>query len=421
MFTDTRSTGPTPTILTPRDSPQKVSNTLFCAYGLYFFFSKVSFTANCSDMEKMHPYQWIPFGGGPRTCIGMPFALTETKVALSMMLRKFSFQMAPGEKVVVGPNPLKPLTGVKMVWNRRNWAEASQKLGKKGTSSSSGTPKVEKDRKAKKPMVEDIPEDQWAAMFKGKPVPVTILYASNQGASKSYAQTLASELEMNNFLPEVATCDEFDSSAVSKLPVLIVVSSTYNGLPPDNAEKFCAWLGKRDLPHQLLESTRFAVFGCGNKQWHTTFQRVPRMMQKRLAELGGEALLDLVEGDEGGDMETQFLAWKTELITVLCDEFQRVPATLPSATKPSQIPSFKPHYVVKFVNAEANSDAKSHGPVVRVDTVILPYCSILPTNFFLVPRKAIQEIQSFRQPRATITGLWPLHSPHRAQDTTLQT
>jgi cytochrome P450 len=44
-------------------------------------------------------YSYLPFGAGPRTCIGSTFALQEATIVLATVIKNFSLQLTPGHKV----------------------------------------------------------------------------------------------------------------------------------------------------------------------------------------------------------------------------------------------------------------------------------------------------------------------------------
>jgi cytochrome P450 len=54
------------------------------------------------------PYEYLPFGGGARRCIGMHLALLEMKIILISLFRRFELRLAPGQQ----PTPVRRLVAV---------------------------------------------------------------------------------------------------------------------------------------------------------------------------------------------------------------------------------------------------------------------------------------------------------------------
>jgi cytochrome P450 len=51
------------------------------------------------EREKVDRFAYIPFGMGPRLCIGSPFALQEASIALALMAMNFDWRLASGHTV----------------------------------------------------------------------------------------------------------------------------------------------------------------------------------------------------------------------------------------------------------------------------------------------------------------------------------
>jgi cytochrome P450 len=66
--------------------------------------------------ERRHRYAYLPFGGGPRQCIGNGFAMMEAQIIVAMIAQRHRLELVCGERVEIDPTvTLRPKSGVHML------------------------------------------------------------------------------------------------------------------------------------------------------------------------------------------------------------------------------------------------------------------------------------------------------------------
>jgi cytochrome P450 len=82
---------------------------------------------DASASAGRHKYAYLPFGGGPRVCIGNHFAIMEAQVVLAILSRRFRVELAPGARVE--PEPLvtlRPKGGIAATLARRHAVDVTK-------------------------------------------------------------------------------------------------------------------------------------------------------------------------------------------------------------------------------------------------------------------------------------------------------
>jgi cytochrome P450 len=69
------------------------------------------------EMKGRMPFTFLPFGGGPRVCIGQHYAMLQILMILSELIRRYDFELVPGQ--TIEPRPmviLRPQHGIRMTF-----------------------------------------------------------------------------------------------------------------------------------------------------------------------------------------------------------------------------------------------------------------------------------------------------------------
>ncbi|AOS62030.1 bifunctional cytochrome P450/NADPH--P450 reductase [Actinoalloteichus hymeniacidonis] len=247
-------------------------------------------------MDRIPEYAWMPFGHGARACIGRPFALQEATLVLAMMLQRFDIALAdPDYRMTISETlTIKPKD---LTIKARARSAAPQPRSEPATAA---------------------PHAPTAAEVRpSHGTPMLVLFGSNGGSSESLARTIAGDGHARGWNTEVAPLDDHAGTLPTEGPVVIVTSS-YNGTPPDNARRFVDWLTESEPE---LTGVDYLVLGCGSLDWAATYQRIPTRIDEAMAAAGANRIRERGVTDARTDFFGDWERWYRPLWSELAARY----------------------------------------------------------------------------------------------------
>ena len=142
---------------------------------------------------------------------------------------------------------------------------------------------------------------------------ITLISASQTGNARRVAEALRDDLIAAKLNVTLINAGDYKFKQIANEKLLIVVASTQGeGEPAEEAVALHKFLFSKKAPK--LDNTAFAVFGLGDTSYEF-FCQAGKDFDSKLAELGGERLLDRVDADV--EYQAAAAQWRARLVDVL--------------------------------------------------------------------------------------------------------
>lgn len=152
---------------------------------------------------------------------------------------------------------------------------------------------------------------------------ITLISASQTGNARRVAEALRDDLLAAKLNVNLVNAGDYKFKQIASEKLVVVVTSTQGeGEPPEEAVALHKFLFSKKAPK--LAGTAFAVFGLGDSSYEF-FCQSGKDFDSKLAELGGERLLDRVDTDV--EYQAAAAEWRARIVDVLK---ARVPKETPA-------------------------------------------------------------------------------------------
>ncbi|QLU13368.1 NADPH-dependent assimilatory sulfite reductase flavoprotein subunit [Citrobacter freundii] len=157
---------------------------------------------------------------------------------------------------------------------------------------------------------------------------ITLISASQTGNARRVAEALRDDLIAAKLNVTLINAGDYKFKQIANEKLLIVVASTQGeGEPAEEAVALHKFLFSNKAPK--LDNTAFAVFGLGDTSYEF-FCQSGKDFDAKLAELGGERLLDRVDADV--EYQAAAAQWRARLVDVLKARAPAVPSVQVAAS-----------------------------------------------------------------------------------------
>ncbi|CAM9258139.1 unnamed protein product [Bubo scandiacus] len=149
-----------------------------------------------------------------------------------------------------------------------------------------------------------------------------LLYATQKGQAKAIAEEIWQQAGAHGLEADMHCISEMDkyNLETEKDPVVIVISTTGTGDPPDTARKFVKKIQDTTLPADHFAHLQYGLLGLGDSEY-TFFCNGGKTVDRRLQELGAQHFYDTGLADDCVGLELVVDPWIDGLWLALKETF----------------------------------------------------------------------------------------------------